>query len=212
MAVNPYFNHITALNERSLYNDLIVESIKMSGCDVYYIPREDMSVDPILRESFQTYFKSTYLIEMYYTNVTGPSGIGNTMGKFGLQILDEYTFMVSRSRFEELNIPEHIRPREGDLLYIGSGFDSYINNYFEITFVEPDRIYYPLGDYLVFELQCRLFTFNYEKFETNTFIDNIVNDNNNNKEIEERGAINTAVKTKESILLDFNEKNPFGDL
>ena len=49
MAVNPYFNHITALNERSLYNDLIVENIKNSGIDVYYIPREDVSVDPILR-------------------------------------------------------------------------------------------------------------------------------------------------------------------
>ena len=212
MAVNPYFNHITALNERSLYNDLIVENIKMSGCDVHYIPREDVSIDPILRESYQTHFRSNYIIEMYYNNVTGPEGIGNTMSKFGLQILDEYKFMVSRTQFEKWAIPDHIRPREGDLIYVGSGFDSYLNNYFEITFVEPDRVYYPLGDYLMFELQCRLFTFNYEKFETNTFLDNIAIDNSNTVEMETKGALNSAVKTKESILLDFSEKNPFGDL
>lgn len=210
MAVNPYFNHITALNERSLYNDLIVENIKNSGMDVYYILRDDISVDPILRESFQTHFKNYYVIEMYFSNFSGPEGIGNTMSKFGLQVLDEFKFMLSKTQFNKLCIPNRTRPQEGDLIYMGTGFDSFPNSYFEITFIEPDRIFYPFGDFLIYEIQTRLFTFNYEKFETNLpVIDQIQIENTNVGDID--FAINAAVKTKEDILLEFDEKNPFGD-
>lgn len=210
MAVNRYFNYLNSLNERKLYNDLIVENIKCSGVDVYYIPREDFSVDPILGESFQTRFKKAYVIEMYYNNVMGPEGTGDIMSKFGLQVQDEFKFMVARSQFEALEIPGHIRPREGDIVYVGEGYGSFSNSYFEITFVEPDRHHYPFGAILIYEIQAKTFTYSNEKFETGTFIDQISVENTN--EIELSFAVNQGIKDRESTLLSFDEKNPFGDL
>lgn len=209
MAVNKYFNHITALNERSLYNDLVVECIKNAGVDVYYIPREDFSVDPILRESFQTHFRTPYLIEMFFQDFMGPEGTGKIMSKFGLQVLEDYKLIVSRSRFDELGVPGRNRPGEGDLLYIGNGYNSFVNSYLEITFVENAKVYYSFGDFLSYEIHCQVFTFNYEKFETNTVIDNIAVENTNIGDLSM--AINQGVKDKESLLISFNEKNPFGD-
>ena len=44
---NTYFSHGTHAEKR-LYEDLIIEQLKVFGNDVYYMPRENISQDDIL--------------------------------------------------------------------------------------------------------------------------------------------------------------------
>ena len=65
-----------------------------------------------------------------------------SISKFGLEIRDEVTMLVSRNRFKA-TVPDLIRPREGDLIFL-----PLMNNFFEITFVEHDdnqAMFYTLG-------------------------------------------------------------------
>jgi hypothetical protein len=48
MATNPYFRNYGNFNEQNLIDDLVIESIKMYGVDIAYIPRNFDSIDNIL--------------------------------------------------------------------------------------------------------------------------------------------------------------------
>lgn len=214
MTTNPYFNHLKSKSEQTLYESLVIENIKNAGIDVYYIPREYFEIDPILREPKKSSFNSAYKIEVYFEDVTGYGGQGDLMTKFGLIMQNDTKLKISKKRFLELNIPDRIRPREGDLIFIGdienNGRGTFTNSFFEITFVEHESPFWQLGKYFTYEVQCQLFTYGYEKFNTgNSAIDEI-NTMTNQSDIDI--AINDALSTKKQTLVDFSEKNPFGDL
>ena len=214
MATNPYFNHLKSKTEQSFYEDLVIESIKNAGIDVYYIPREYFEIDPILGEPTRSTFNSAYKIEVYFEDVMGFQGQGDLMSKFGLIMQNDTKLKISKKRFRQLGIPNRIRPSEGDLIYIGdienNGFGSFTNSFFEITFVEHESLFWQLGKYFIYELKCQLFTYSYEKFNTGNVAIDTINSMTNQSEIDL--AINQAIKTKEQTLVDFSEKNPFGDL
>lgn len=118
MATNPYFNNYQYANTQSLVDNLIVESIKQKGFDVNYLPREIVNYDEILGEGETYTFSNNYVIEMYMENVEQWGGTGDMFSKFGLQITDEATLVVSKSRF--ITVMDGIRtmPHEGDLIYL----------------------------------------------------------------------------------------------
>lgn len=214
MATNPYFNHLKSRTEQAFYEDLIIENIKNAGIDVYYIPREYFEIDPILGEPKKSTFNSAYKIEVYFKDVTGYGGQGDLMSKFGFMMQNDTRLQLSKKRFLELGIPNRNRPREGDLVFIGdienNGRGSFTNTFFEITFVEHESPFWQLGKYFTFELQCQLFAYGYERFNTgNAAIDEISTMTN---QADINVAINNALATKEQTLVDFSEKNPFGDL
>lgn len=214
MATNPYFNHLKSKVEQSFYEDLVIENIKNAGVDVYYIPREYFEIDPILGEPTRSTFNSAYKIEVYFKDVMGYQGQGDLMSKFGLTMQDDTKLEISKKRFEQLGILDRMRPREGDLIYIGdienNGYGSFTNSFFEITYVEHESPFWQVGKYFTYELQCQLFTYSYEKFNTGNAAIDSMNSITNQSEIDV--AINQALKTKEQTLVDFSEKNPFGDL
>ena len=84
---NTYFSHGTHA-EKNLYEDLIIEQLKVFGNDVYYMPRENISQDDILGNTTDK-FTDAYSIEMYVEDVNGFAGQGDLVGKFGLEIRDE---------------------------------------------------------------------------------------------------------------------------
>ena len=98
MATNVYFNSGTK-TEQALYEDLIIEQLRIYGQDVYYIPRTIVSTDTILGEDDISTFGDAYLIEMYIENVDGYEGQKELMSQFGLEVRDETTFIVSRRRW-----------------------------------------------------------------------------------------------------------------
>lgn len=167
MATSVYFNNFSPsiLNEKRLFEDLIVESIKIMGHDVKYLPREAYDADDdVLGENVTAKFSRAYTVEMYIANVEGYEGDGDFFSKFGLEVRESSNFVVSRRSFEKY-IPSSIaiRPREGDLIYVPT-----LQQIFEIKFVENELMFKSLGktDAYVYELRCETFRFSNENIET----------------------------------------------
>ena len=148
MPTNFYFNNFPAeqiTSEQLLVEDLVIEAMQIHGMDVFYLPRTSRdSVDMLYGEDTLKQYVTAYPIEMYLENVTGMDGEGDFISKFGLEIRDELSLLVSRRRFKYATGASNlIRPREGDLVYI-----PLIQNFFEITFVEHENdqaMFYTLG-------------------------------------------------------------------
>lgn len=167
MATSVYFNNFTPamINEKRLFEDLIVESIKMMGHDVKYLPREAYDDDDdVLGENPTAKFSRAYTVEMYLANVEGYEGDGDFFSKFGLEIRETSNFIVSRRSFERY-IPSTIaaRPREGDLIYV-----PLLQQIFEIKFVENELMFKSFGNQnaYLYELRCETFRFSNENIET----------------------------------------------
>ena len=97
----------------------MVESIRMYGHDVYYLPRTRINDDVIRGEDTYSKFESHHFVEMYIKNVEGFAGQGDFLSKFNLEIRDQVIFSVAQKVFSQevgsyISIP---RPREGDLIF-----------------------------------------------------------------------------------------------
>ena len=145
MATNVYFNPFPTsqiTNEQLLVEDLVIEAMQMYGMDVYYLPRGTRDqVDYLYGEDTLKQYTTAYPIEMYMENITGMTGEQDFISKFGLEIRDEVSMLVSRRRWKA-TVPG-IRPNEGDLVYI-----PLVKNLFEITYVEHENdqaMFYTLG-------------------------------------------------------------------
>ena len=68
MATSTYFNHYNNITEQRLLEDLVIESIKLYGHDVYYLPRTSVNEDLVLGEDVLEKFSSSYFVEMYLNN------------------------------------------------------------------------------------------------------------------------------------------------
>ena len=89
MPTNPYFNHLSSVSEQNLHQDLIIESIKNFGIDVYYMPRTLNNLDNIYGEDTISSFENAHLIEMYIKTIDGFEGEGDFISRFGLEIRDQ---------------------------------------------------------------------------------------------------------------------------
>ena len=107
MAVNTAF-HTSNLHsiaaERNLYSDLIKEAIQIYGHDVYYMDRDLVAEDTVWGEDSLSKYRTQHPIEMYMEDADGGfAGEKELMNQFGLQNLSEATFVVNKSRFQELD-------------------------------------------------------------------------------------------------------------
>ena len=99
MPTNVYFNH--AVNtEQHLYEDLVVESLRFYGHDVLYLPRQIIEEDTIFTEDVQSRYGDAYSVEMYLENTEGFEGEGDLVSKFGVQIQEEASFIISLRTWE----------------------------------------------------------------------------------------------------------------
>ena len=190
MATNFYFQpfpQAQITNEQLLVEDLVIEAMGIYGMDVYYLPRSSGGTEDMLYgEDTMKQYRTAHPIEMYLENITGMDGEQDFISKFGLEIRDEITLLVSRRRFkytvgatnfqtpilgditpEENQAPT--RPREGDLVYL-----PLLQNFFEITFVEHENdqaMFYTLGrgrggNVYVYSLKLKQYVFSEEIIET----------------------------------------------
>ena len=177
MPTNVYFDTGTK-PEQTLYEDLMIEQLKIYGQDVFYIPRTLVKEDTLFGEDTLSKFGDAYLIEMYFENVEGYEGEKEIMSKFGLQMNEDVTFVVARRRFEQLvahdsNLIVKTRPNEGDLVYFPK-----VKKIFEITFVDHDDPFYQVHNLPAFKLKCKTFEYSSEDLDTGiTEIDVIETDN-----------------------------------
>ena len=165
MATNLYFSQ-KVKSEQSLYEDIVIESLKMYGQDVYYIPRDIVNKDPIFGDDIPSRFNSAYIVEMYIDNPEGFDGEGDIFTKFGVELRDQATFVVARRRWQQTikrydNEITSVRPREGDLIYL-----TLSNTMFEIMHVEHEQPFYQLSNLPTYKLRCEKFEYNDEDLDT----------------------------------------------
>ena len=206
MPTNVYFDTGTR-PEQHLYEDLIIEQLRIYGQDVYYIPRNMVSEDSLFGEDTLSKFEDAYLIEMYVDNADGYEGEKELMSKFGLDIQDDATFTVSRRRWEQFvsvdnNIIVNLRPNEGDLVFWPKG-----NKLFEITFVDHNDPFYQVHNLPTYKLKCKSFEYGSEQIDTGiAAIDSIEDDNSldqlsHQTSLEQTGTFNENVSLEDGTLL-----------
>ena len=245
MPTNVYFNTGSTAEQR-LYENLIIEQLSVFGQDVYYLPRKLVNKDTLFGEDVSSSFNDAYIIEMYLDNVEGYEGQKEMMTRFGIDMQDEATWVVSKRRFEEListdqNLIVSSRPNEGDLIYFPDG-----KKLFEISFVDHDDPFYQLQNLPVYKMRCRTFEYSHEDMATGvTAIDDIETaesldaleyqiilesgtDSGTNYLITEdgdwivseaynidsvdEGSDTDFFETQGDSILDFTERNPFGEV
>lgn len=229
-------------SEQLLMEDLIIECLKIYGFDVYYLPRQSVNEDEILNEDPLNKYSSAYPLEMYMSNVTGFEGEGDLLTKFGVEIRDTATFIVARRRWEEIiarsgDAQILTRPAEGDILYF-----PLTKSYFEIRRVETRDPFFQVGKLYVYKLECELMQFSSEEFDTGIAeIDNkpadksmdigayelllesgdsvLLEYHTPSTIILESFDMNTIDPTAQNEnfttnidILDFTERNPFGEI
>lgn len=174
MAKNNYFRDVNT--EQDLLHDLTIETIKIHGRDMIYIPRTLVNEDQLFGEDTISKFENGVEIEMYIQSVDGFGGDGDFISKFGLEIRDSVDLVVAKRRFEEsfAHEAEITRPREGDLIYFPMS-----KALFEIKFVEHENPFYQLGKLYTYKLSCELFTYSHEDMDTGfSEIDEVETDEN----------------------------------
>lgn len=224
MATNFYFQSGIPggrTSEQRLIENLIMETIKIYGFDLFYLPRTEVNPDTIFLDDSLAKFENAIPIESYLENVDGFGGDGELMSKFGIEIRDTATFVMSRGRWEDVvgagrsnTLPLPNRPSEGDILYM-----PLTKSYFEIKRVDVKNPFYQLGKLHVYRLQCELWQYSSEAINTGvTEIDSL----------EERSSLDSSLAITISQqdpladnedfnaagqdILDFSEINPFGEV
>jgi len=165
MTTNVYFSKGTP-NEQHLYEDLAIEAIQIYGHDVFYIPRTLVNKDELFGEDALSRFDDAYGIEMWMETQEGYEGEKELVSRFGLEIRDETTFVVSRRRWDntvsnDANLIVNTRPDEGDLVYMPT-----VKKLFEISFVDHDDPFYQIDNLPVYKLYCRTFEYSSEVLDT----------------------------------------------
>jgi len=166
MATNVFFSQAVQ-TEQNLVEDLVVESLRMYGHNCFYLPRKIVNEDTILGEAADSSFEDAYEVEMYLEGVEGFEGEGDLYSKFGVEVRDTATFVMSRRSWErfvslDANLATGLRPNEGDLIYFPLS-----KSVFEIKYVEHENPFYQLGKLFVFKMTCDLFEYSGEDFDTN---------------------------------------------
>ncbi len=165
MPTNVYFDHGNT-NEQRLYEDLIIEQLSIYGQDVYYLPRTLVNEDTILGEDTSSKFTAAYAIEMYVENQDGFEGEQEIIRKFGVELRDDVSLVVSKARWQKVleienNLIESSRPNEGDLIWF-----PLVNAFFEIQFVEHEQPFYQIQNVPVYKLKCTKFEYSSEELST----------------------------------------------
>ena len=142
MGTSHYFNNQAAAREQLLIEDMIIESIRNHGIDVFYIPRGSQSnFDELFGDDPVKSFTAGYPIEMFLETFNDFDGNQEFFSKFGLEVQKSARVAVARRSFERY-IPAETRiaPKEGDLIWLPT-----MEKLMEIKFVEQEKNFFQLG-------------------------------------------------------------------
>jgi len=162
MTTNKYFNNFNYGREQDTADDLIVESIKIYGQDVKYMPRTLVKEDNLFGEDTLSTFDNAVDLEMYIKNTTGFEGEGDFLSKFNLEIRDQITFTLARKRWDQIRTEKLIDEVGYNYQVETANTGAYANsdsfllesgtaNGYSITSTRPnegDLIFFPLNEKL----------------------------------------------------------------
>lgn len=231
MSLNPYFNNYDYKNEQDLYEDMVVESIEMYGMQFFYLPRNTITKDDVLREGNIVHYDKAIPITAYFKGDNGWGGDGNFLSKLGPQIRDSFTLVAAMRSFRVE--AEQYRPMEGDLIWVPLN-----KKLFQIQFVNHEVMFYELGKLYSWDIPCTLFEYSGEKFNTgnpdiddkyNALSDDLANAHIGDTEsndittpdlgdffldeafgLKDKGAQNDVFKKETKTTINRSEIDPFG--
>ena len=201
MPTNVYFDHGNQ-NEQRLYEELIIEQLSIYGQDVYYLPRTLVNEDSILGEDTSAKFTAAYIMEMYVENTDGFAGEQEIIRKFGLELRDDISLVVSKMRWEQVlqsenNLIESSRPNEGDLVWFPR-----VNAFFEIQFVEHEQPFYQQSALPVYKLSCTKWEYSSERVDTGIAAIDSVEDSLSTDTMNFQFNLETGTSASGSITLE----------
>jgi hypothetical protein len=230
MARNRFFNQYTPVKqEQSLVEDLIIESIKIYGIDGYYLPRTHVNLDKIYGEDASMLFDDALEMELYVKSFDGFAGQEDFLSKFGLQIDESVTFVISQKRFTQslktsiiTEYSYNMLTEDGDELLSNRNdvseydYDAIVrpregdmiwipmfSSMYEIKFTQNIENFFQLGKLYTYELRCDRIEYSSERINTDiTEID----------EIEDQYSLSTANNEKlldEDTFLFLHEDGTF---
>ncbi len=201
MARNRHFNQYTPVKqEQSLVEDLIIESIKIYGVDGYYLPRTHVNLDKIYGEDASMLFDDALEMELYIKSFDGFAGQEDFLSKFGLQIDESITFVVSQKRFTQslktsiiTEYSYNMLTEDGDELLSNRNdvseydYDAIVRPregdiiwvpmlkaMYEIKFTQNIENFFQLGKLYTYEIRCDRLEYSSERIDTDvTEIDEI---------------------------------------
>ena len=193
MARNRYFNQYTPVKqEQNLVEDLIIESIKIYGVDGYYLPRTHVNLDKIYGEDASMLFDDALEMEFYIKSFDGFMGQEDFLSKFGLQIDESITFVVSQKRFTQslktsliTEYSYNILTEDGDELLSNRNdvseydYDAIVRpregdlisipmlkGIYEIKFTQNIENFFQLGKLYTYEIRCDRLEYSSERINT----------------------------------------------
>ena len=201
MARNRYFNQYTPVKqEQNLVEDLIIESIKIYGVDGYYLPRTHVNLDKIYGEDASMLFDDALEMEFYIKSFDGFQGQEDFLAKFGLQVDESVTFVVSQKRFTQslktsiiTEYSYNMLTEDGDELLSNRNdvseydyetivrpregdliFIPMLKAMYEIKFTQNIENFFQLGKLYTYELRCDKLEYSSERINTDiTEVDGI---------------------------------------
>ena len=239
MATSVFFNNFNSFSEQGLIEDLVIESIRVYGHDVFYLPRTLVAKDDLYGEDSISQYKSAYEVEVYIKSYNSYEGDGQFLSKFNLEIRDQITLTIALRTFNnEIGSIEMLdRPQEGDLIYLPMA-----DRLFAIKYVNKTPVFYQLGQIQMYDLVCEMFEYSSERFSTGiAAIDNIekeltidmtawgiltktnvlITDNNGfvitqsqydwQEQVRDPYEDNTELEQEGDAIINFTEVNPFSE-
>jgi hypothetical protein len=170
MGTSVYFNNQNASREQILIEDMIIESIKNHGIDIYYIPRDSQSsLDELFGDDPVKSFTQAYPMEAYLESFNDFEGNSEFFSKFGLEIQKSARMAIARRTFEQ-NLPTDLRnlPKEGDLIWMPVQ-----QKLLEIRRVEEEKNFFQAGKLAPYMFGLNIETFKYNGELINTGIEAI---------------------------------------
>jgi hypothetical protein len=226
MATNPYFKNQGYKPTQDLIEELAQEAIQVNGINVVYIVKTTDKIDTLFGDNALGKLKNSFSIEMYLQNAKQFEGEREIVSKFGMEIKESVTLIVSKKRFREesFKLPEignrlypMNRPIEGDLIYLP--LTATQDNLYEIKFVANDDMMFQQGDYYTFRLDCELFKYSMETINTGfSKIDDMEQEFTKTETTVKDGTYimdnkkpndNFIIEYSASDIIDFTEKDPF---
>lgn len=171
MPTSVYFNNQNATREQLLVEDLIIESIRNHGIDVWYLPRTSRAntEDKLFGDDPVKSYDRAIKIEMYMETFNDFEGQSEFFSKFGLQIDKTARLAVARRSFERY-VGTAVRnlPKEGDLVYLPVQ-----QKLMEVRRVEEEKNFFQLGKVAPYMFALNMETFKYNGELLNTGIEEI---------------------------------------
>lgn len=100
--LNPYFNNYNRPRTHRLIDNMVTEAIKKFGLGVKYLPVKNRAFDRLMFEDPIHYFEIAADLEAYVLDFDGFKGDRDILMKFGMEIRDQVSIVISKRRFRQI--------------------------------------------------------------------------------------------------------------